>query len=83
MIMESATNFAEGEVKLNFGGACGNTRIHAVNLGLLVEDPKNKWQMEISELGEDSTVMFTDGSMKENGEQEQDGGTKIGGRVLG
>lgn len=31
------------------------------------EDPKDKWQRKISEIGENSTVVFTDGNMKESG----------------
>jgi len=61
------TRQLEEDVKLSFGGKCDKNNIPEVKLRLTADDPKEKWQKRIHEVGENSTVMFNDGSMQEDG----------------
>jgi ribonuclease HI len=66
-IMKTATDLGNGNTKLRFGGACKVSKIQEVDLKLSSEDPKEKWQRRISEVGEGAVVVFTDGSKIEGG----------------
>lgn len=64
-IMKTATDLGDGNTKLSFGGACKVSKFQEVDLKLSSEDPKEKWQRRISEVGEGAVVVFTDGSKRE------------------
>jgi len=56
------------KIKLSFGGTCKISKIPKVDMELSSEDPKEKWQQRISEVGEDAVVIFIDRSkIKEGG----------------
>jgi len=66
-IIKTATGLAEGTTKLSFGEACMQSKIPEADLKLSSEDFKGNWQQRILELGEDSMVIFMDGSKLEGG----------------
>jgi len=68
-IMKTAKDLGErgGKTKLSFRGTCKISRIPEINMKLSRKDPREKWQQRNSEVGEDTVVIFTDGSKVEAG----------------